>query len=104
MADLKPCPFCGGAEIDVCKEGQPFGKSAYSRTYVFVRCRKCYARTGIYGTKPKAIEAWNRRTKIEVNFYDKEETYTNCTVQVLTNTVTGDVSVGWWKNGGNEDG
>ena len=43
------------------------------------------------------------KPKVEVNFYDKEETYPNCTVQVLTNTVTGDVSVGWWKNGGNED-
>ena len=29
--------------------------------------------------------------------YDKEEIFHNCTVQVLTNTVTGDVSVGWWK-------
>ena len=44
------------------------------------------------------------RPKVEVSFYDKEETYPNCTVQVLTNTVTGDVSVGWWKNGGAEDG
>lgn len=31
-------------------------------------------------------------------FYDKEETYRNCTVQVLTNTRTGECSVGWWKN------
>ena len=37
-------------------------------------------------------------TKIEICFYDQVETYENCTVQVLTNTVTGDVSVGWWKN------
>lgn len=36
--------------------------------------------------------------KVEVGFYDQVETYPNCTVQVLTNTVTGDVSVGWWKN------
>jgi ssDNA-binding Zn-finger/Zn-ribbon topoisomerase 1 len=42
--------------------------------------------------------------KIETNIYDKEEIYPNCTVQVLTNTVTGEVSVGWWKNGGKEDG
>lgn len=33
----------------------------------------------------------------EVNIYDKEETYHGCTVQVLTNTVTGQTSVGWWK-------
>lgn len=63
MAELKPCPFCGGETIDVCEEGKLFGKSAYARTYIFVRCRKCYARTGVYGTKPKAIEVWNRRAE-----------------------------------------
>ena len=41
--------------------------------------------------------------KIETSFYDKEETYPNCTVQVLTNTATGETSVGWWENGGAED-
>ena len=38
--------------------------------------------------------------KVECNLYDKEETHENCTVQVLTNTTTGEVSVGWWKNTG----
>lgn len=37
-------------------------------------------------------------TKVEVNIYDREEIHENCTVQVLTNTVTGDVSIGWWEN------
>lgn len=31
------------------------------------------------------------------NFYDKEEIIENCTVQILTNTKTGEVSVGWWR-------
>lgn len=35
---------------------------------------------------------------IETNFFDQEELFTNCTVQVLTNTVTGEVSIGWWPN------
>lgn len=35
---------------------------------------------------------------VETAIFDKEETFTDCTVQVLTNTVTGEVSVGWWKN------
>jgi hypothetical protein len=35
---------------------------------------------------------------VETCFYDKEEIFENCTVQVLTNTFTGDVSIGWWKN------
>lgn len=34
----------------------------------------------------------------EINIYDKEEIFENCTVQVLTNTVTGETSIGWWKN------
>lgn len=29
--------------------------------------------------------------------YDQEEIVENATVQILTNTVTGDVSVGWWR-------
>ena len=35
---------------------------------------------------------------VETNIYDKEEIFPDCTVQVLTNTATGEVSVGWWKN------
>ena len=38
------------------------------------------------------------QVQVETNLFDKEEIYQNCTVQVLTNTVTGEVSVGWWKN------
>lgn len=34
----------------------------------------------------------------ETNIFDKEEIYPNCTVQVLTNTTTGEISVGWWVN------
>lgn len=35
---------------------------------------------------------------IECNFFDREEIHPDCTVQVLTNTVTGEVSVGWFEN------
>ncbi|MCQ4770324.1 hypothetical protein NE579_07590 [Intestinimonas massiliensis] len=38
-------------------------------------------------------------THVETNIFDIEEIYPNCTVQVLRNSVTGEVSVGWWKNG-----
>lgn len=47
-------------------------------------CSRCEKKKGI--------------VKVETNFYDKVETYENCTVQVLTNTKTGEVSVGWWRN------
>lgn len=39
---------------------------------------------------------------VETNIYDQEEIHHNCTVQVLTNSVTGEVSVGWWEE--KEDG
>ena len=37
-----------------------------------------------------------------VSFYDQVEVYDNCTVEVLTNSKTGDISYGWWKNDGEE--
>lgn len=37
---------------------------------------------------------------IETCFFDEEELHTDCTVQILRNTVTGEISVGWWENGG----
>lgn len=36
--------------------------------------------------------------QIKTNIFDKEEIFPNCTVQILTNTVTGEVSIGWWEN------
>ena len=39
----------------------------------------------------------------EVRIYDQEEVYTNCTVQVLSNSITGDTSVGWWQNEEEDD-
>ena len=77
MAELKPCPFCGGeAEL---KSGR-----VYIAPIVFCRCRKCLARTEVvyidhpridvntgrvdestryteWQAKKRAIEAWNRR-------------------------------------------
>ena len=42
-------------------------------------------------------------THIETNIFDIEEIYPNCTVQVLRNSVSGEVSVGWWKNKEKQD-
>ena len=60
MAELKPCPFCGGeAEI---AEGTFDGKSTS-----YVKCKKCWARGEFfflspkYASNQKAVEAWNRR-------------------------------------------
>lgn len=38
------------------------------------------------------------QVRVECNVYDQEQIYRDCTVQVLTNTATGAVSVGWWQN------
>lgn len=55
MAELKPCPFCGGkAFID--RYMQPHEEWR-------VRCLECSARVGRYAglNKKEAITAWNRR-------------------------------------------
>ena len=52
--------------------------------------------------KPKFCEecgqplAWYRKRANEIRFYDREDVYYNCTVQILTNSVTGEQSIGWW--------
>lgn len=39
-----------------------------------------------------------RTADVEINVYDKVTEYDNCTVQILENTATGAISVGWWRN------
>ena len=34
-----------------------------------------------------------------INLYDQCEIIEGCTVEILTNTVTGETSVGWWRGG-----
>ena len=34
---------------------------------------------------------------IETNLYDKSTIYTNCTVEVWENTITGETSIGWYR-------
>lgn len=74
MQELKPCPFCGGANLKI--ESKHNGTHYWTGTYsVTVRCAKCHARGGTASckvenckrgcadeaAKQKAIEAWNRR-------------------------------------------
>ena len=37
-------------------------------------------------------------TQVRTNIFDEEEIHTNCTVQILKNSITGECSVGWWEN------
>lgn len=46
----------------------------------------------------KNVENVMNIENMEINVYDEEEIYPDCTVQVLKNSVTGKISVGWWKN------
>lgn len=50
-----------------------------------------------YEKKPFATPSM-QITETNIAYYDKVETHENCTVQILTNTQTGEVSVGWWEN------
>ena len=34
---------------------------------------------------------------VHMSIFDKETIIPHCTVQILENTVTGDISVGWWR-------
>ena len=65
MAELKPCPFCGGTDILMRDVSGMFGKSSHARTYHYVQCSDCFSQTGYHGTKSKTIEAWNTRTQKE---------------------------------------
>lgn len=58
MADLKPCPFCGG-EANMVDEGS---ECAPDRFWACCPNPSCFVEgTGVYSTEEKAAEAWNAR-------------------------------------------
>ena len=94
MAELKPCPFCGGTKLKVERKSRLAGWNGLDmrvemHTYS-VRCNTCHARGGAVGGRvmndpwtrcaqlpdwattdkaleAKAIEAWNRRADNDTN-------------------------------------
>lgn len=48
----------------------------------------------------KEAEELVQKAKELQKVFDKEEIFYGCTVQVLTNTKTGEVSVGWYRPNG----
>lgn len=67
MAELKPCPFCGGeAHLDFAHGGNKsyIGANGFAKATPMlyrVFCEDCIAQTCPYEEPKDAIEAWNRR-------------------------------------------
>ena len=63
MAELKPCPFCGGKAV------------LYGKVFYYIVCKSCLAETKGNYSKQTAIETWNRRyTPSEIDFdYEAED-------------------------------
>ena len=60
MADLKPCPFCGGeaARLDIEEEGPNFGGSC-------IECARCGASGPVHFDRKENLESsWNDRAPI----------------------------------------
>ena len=58
MAELKPCPFCGGKAF-LTNDLATYGCDVMYR----VICENCNISTPLKWTEEKAIEAWNRRAE-----------------------------------------
>ena len=81
MAELKPCPFCGGYDTDYSQKRVQCDYGRKARYQGAIYCRKCnaygrrvlsekmiagdyYGRSKVTdGLRKKAIEAWNRRAE-----------------------------------------
>ena len=48
----------------------------------------------------QCVGALHDEMEVEATIFDETELHPNCTVQVLRNSVTGETSVGWWRNDG----
>jgi Lar family restriction alleviation protein len=65
--ELKPCPFCGSGDVEVCV-------GHHANTDAKVLCKTCEAESSLFGAddwtgkdyRPEAIAAWNRRSAPEV--------------------------------------
>ena len=79
-------PFC--EDYDLCEEC-PFGK--------MIDHLCAYEDTDLTPEEILRLKD-GAAPKVETSVFDKETTIENCTVQILENTVTGEVPVGWRKN------
>ena len=71
MAELKPCPFCGGeAKVMVCDGAGTYctdiGTELFmgrKMSHCLVRCKKCGVKTKAYLTRRGVFNAWDRRAE-----------------------------------------
>jgi Lar family restriction alleviation protein len=68
MAELKPCPFCGGKAFRwQCTPDGKYKTILIERVYglmtnhFLVECTQCGIRTKVYATSKGCFNAWNRR-------------------------------------------
>ena len=54
MANLKPCPFCGGEVILETVDGN-------SPEECYIYCPECGFESGVYSDPKFIVEKWNRR-------------------------------------------
>ena len=59
MAELKPCPFCGGK----AREKVYITGTWMKRKWFYVECSVCSAKVSLSSVKEEAYEAWNRRAE-----------------------------------------
>lgn len=61
--------------------------------------------THLYSLKipDDVVETSQPQVEMAVEFYDQSEIHHNCAVEVFSNSVTGDVSIGWWYEDGGDD-
>lgn len=92
---IETCPKCGADLRHIVYPTYP--------PIPAVECPRCGWR---HEEKPDAIQRVPYQASApsitSIGFYDKEEIIEGATVQILTNTVTGETSIGWWR-GSKED-
>lgn len=63
MAELKPCPFCGGEAALIPNNFFSESQKKWTTESYGVRCKHCKAQGyQFWPTEKYAIEAWNRRS------------------------------------------
>lgn len=91
MEKIEACPCCGGPGKLKDSQGRQVRQG-------WVGCPACGLYISWKISPDGAVRKWNRRTRATSPLFDREDLYPDCTVQVLTNTLTGETSVGWWPN------